>query len=110
MNRVSNSLRISLLCILVAVSVHAQDTRYAPVWEQIPGPPCAGIPQWNSPGPPGTCSDFELNEWLRDITHWRMEHRIRVGYDDALYREPALLWTQSSFVQPQMMVHDRMFY
>jgi formylglycine-generating enzyme required for sulfatase activity len=53
---------------------------------------------------------LQINEWLHEIEHWRLERRIRVGYEDSLYREPALLWTQSSFVQPQMMVHDRKFY
>jgi formylglycine-generating enzyme required for sulfatase activity len=53
---------------------------------------------------------MQISEWLRDITHWRAERLIRVGFDDSLYRDPALLWTQSSFVQPQMMVHDRKFY
>ena len=35
---------------------------------------------------------------------------MRVGYDDAQYKRPELTWTQSSFVQPQMMIHDRYFY
>ena len=39
-----------------------------------------------------------------------MERRIRVGYDGARYDLPALKWTQSSFMQPQMMVQDRYFY
>jgi formylglycine-generating enzyme required for sulfatase activity len=88
----------------------AQDTLVHPAWEQIPGPTCAAVPEWNAPGPPATCASFQVSEWLRDITHWRAERLIRVGYDDFLYREPALLWTQSSFVQPQMMIHDRKFY
>lgn len=94
-------------CAAVAV---AQDSTVQPVWEQIPGPGCAGIPEWNAAGPPATCTNFQLNDWLREITHWRAERLIRVGYDDVLYRDPALLWTQSSFVQPQMMIHDRKFY
>jgi formylglycine-generating enzyme required for sulfatase activity len=39
-----------------------------------------------------------------------MERRIRIGYDGARYDLPALQWTQSSFMQPQMMVQDRYFY
>ena len=39
-----------------------------------------------------------------------MERRIRIGYNDARYELPALQWTQSSFIQPQMMVQDRYFY
>ena len=39
-----------------------------------------------------------------------MEFLKRLGYDDAEYKRPELLWTQSSFMQPQMMVEDRYFY
>ena len=31
-------------------------------------------------------------------------------FDPARYEMPELKWTQSSFIQPQMMVHDRYFY
>jgi len=53
---------------------------------------------------------LNYHEWLVDITHWRAERRIRIGYDPSRYELPALKWTQSSFMQPQMMVHDRYFY
>ena len=88
----------------------SQDTHVRPVFEQIPGPSCAEVPEWNAPGPAATCSAAQIEDWLHDITHWRNERRIRIGFDDSAYRNPALLWTQSSFVQPQMMVHDRYFY
>jgi formylglycine-generating enzyme required for sulfatase activity len=44
------------------------------------------------------------------VTHWRDERRIRVGYSDELYSLPSLQWTQSSFIQTQMMVEDRYLY
>ena len=96
--------------VLFSGSARSQDTRNSPVFEQIPGPSCATIPEWNSPGPPGTCSASQIDTWLQDITHWRNERRIRVSYDDGLYHQPALMWTQSSFVQTLMMIHDRDFY
>jgi formylglycine-generating enzyme required for sulfatase activity len=88
----------------------AQDTASPPVWEQIPGPKCAPIPEWNSPSAPKTCSKSEIDAWLADVRHWRMERRIRAGYFDSEYARPELNWTQSSFIQPQMMIHDRFFY
>ncbi len=99
-------------CLLLerAPLTWSQDTHVRPVFEQIPGPDCAEVPEWNAPGPAATCSTGQTGDWLRDITHWRNERRIRVGFDDSAYRDPALQWTQSSFVQPQMMVHDRYFY
>jgi len=104
------ALRFSVAFLGLTVAVNAQDTFVRPVFEQIPGPACAAPPEWNAPAPAATCSNAQWSEWLRDIEHWRVERRIRVGYDDSLYQEPALAWTQSSFVQPQMMVHDRKFY
>jgi formylglycine-generating enzyme required for sulfatase activity len=91
------SKRLLCLCfsvVLLSVVARAQDTSYSPKGSQIPGP--------------HDSADFA--KWLADIKHWRMEHRIRMGYDDAEFRRPELQWTQSSFIQPQMMIHDRYFY
>jgi len=49
-------------------------------------------------------------KWIADMKRWRMEYLKRIGYDGAQYERPELKWTQSSFVQPQMMVEDRYFY
>ena len=86
---------ICLACILFACGLaYAQDTGYPAKGAQIPGP--------------ATSADFP--KWLADLKHWRMERRIRIGYDDSEYLRPQLEWTQSSFIQPQMMIHDRYFY
>jgi formylglycine-generating enzyme required for sulfatase activity len=61
-------------------------------------------------GAPEPCKPNEHEIWLADIRHWRDERRIRVGYDGSRYDLPALKWTQSSFIQPQMMIEDRYFY
>src|SRR6476661_5112986 len=57
---------------------------------------------------PATPADFP--QWNADMKRWRMEYLKRLGYEDAEYRRPELLWTESSFMQPQMMVEDRYFY
>ena len=46
----------------------------------------------------------------RGLIEWRREHLIRIGFDDRLYRHPALQWAQANFVHVQMMVEDRYFY
>jgi gamma-glutamyl hercynylcysteine S-oxide synthase len=97
-------------CLSVSLPVAAQDVLHPPKWEQIPGPPCAGLPEWDARSQPAACTPNETAAWLRDIVHWRNERRIRAGYEDSFYRDPATSWTQSSFVQPQMMIHDRYFY
>jgi gamma-glutamyl hercynylcysteine S-oxide synthase len=106
--------RIELLILACALSfcvpgAFAQDVQYSPQGEQIPGPSCAALSQWYG-GKPRTCQPGELAFWLSDIRHWRDERRLRVGFEPGAYDLPALMWTQSSFIQPQMMVHDRYFY
>jgi formylglycine-generating enzyme required for sulfatase activity len=83
---------VFIFCVLAIAG--AQDTHYRPQGSQIPGP--------------AVSADFP--KWLADLQHWRMERRIRIGYDDSEYLRPELAWTQSSFIQPQVMIHDRTFY
>src|SRR5882762_9138745 len=76
---------------------------------QIPSPPCLtlrGI--WL--GGSAACTPATHRDWLADITHWRTERHIYIGYDGSRYALPQLQWAQHSFMQPQMMVHDRYFY
>ena len=95
----------------MAVSIHsgAQDTKYPPQGQQIPGPSCYYVPEWNTDRA-RLCSPDEILAWRQDISRWRDEERRRMGFDDAAYWLDALKWAQSSFIQPQMMVHDRYFY
>ena len=87
----------------------AQDTLYHPTGQQIPPPPCMYLhDKWE--GPPVVCPPMIHEHWIADLQHWRTERLIRVAYDPSRYELPALKWTQTSFLQPQMMVHDRYFY
>jgi formylglycine-generating enzyme required for sulfatase activity len=92
MNRIL--LVIGISCFLVLGIACGQDSQFSPKPSQIPGPAAS--------------ADFP--NWLADIKHWRMERRIRIGYDGSEYERPELKWTQSSFIQPQMMIHERYFY
>ena len=90
-------------------AANAQSAFFGPRGQQFPAPACyANRPIWT--GGYVACSPANHANWLADMSHWRMEERIRIGYDPARYEMPALKWTQSSFMQPQMMVHDRYFY
>jgi formylglycine-generating enzyme required for sulfatase activity len=76
---------------------------------QIPSPPCLTIRGiWL--GGSAACTPSTHRDWLAEITHWRTERRIYIGYDGTRYGLPQLQWAQHSFMQPQMMVHDRYFY
>jgi hypothetical protein len=59
---------------------------------------------------PPPCPASIHERWLSDLEHWRTERRIRAAFDASRYYLPALRWTQSSFMQPQLMVHDRYFF
>ena len=56
------------------------------------------------------CSEEDLRVWQSDMRQYRLEKRMRVGYDGYRYEVPVFKWTQSSFIQPQLMVQDRYFY
>src|ERR1035437_5862696 len=82
------------LLVLFVCTLAAQDTRYPPQREEIPGPP----------------DPSASSSWLADLQHWRHETLIRVGYNGSQYSRPELKWAQRSFIQPQMMIEDRYFY
>ncbi len=100
---------VPILAVGLAWTASAQDWLYLPKEQQIPVPACLTLRNaWESDTSP--CTAETHSEWLETVTHWRTERLIRVGYDGSRYAVPALKWTQSSFIQPQMMVHDRYFY
>ena len=107
-------MKLRLVCLAgfgVALSVvaAAQDTAFGPRGQQFPPPDCMNLHHaWE--GTQTTCPPFMHERWLSDLQHWRAERLIRIAYDGSRYAMPELEWTQSSFMQPQMMVHDRYFY
>jgi len=107
---------LSLICLLAIAFpasrlLLAQDSAFHPRGEQIDLPPCALPPDDDSSVKKTVvCTEHEISLWLTDVSRWRHERLIRVGYDPAAYAAPQTRWTQSNFVQTQMMVHDRYFY
>jgi formylglycine-generating enzyme required for sulfatase activity len=100
---------LGILAISLALCAKSQDTQYPPRGQQIPPPNCMNLHNaWE--GPQATCPPFMHERWLKDLDHWRAERRIRTTYDPSRYESSALQWTQSSFIQPQMMVQDRYLY
>ena len=113
------NLFLAMLRVLILTSgaefVLGQDTQYVSrptsYYEApIHAPGCMDAPLKDEYDAALDCLPGSHDEWLKDVTRWRMERRIRIGYNDARYTLPALRWTQSSFMQPQMMIEDRYFY
>jgi iron(II)-dependent oxidoreductase len=111
---VSGSLWLAVAAI--AIAAQAQDTNYvtraSSYYEStIAPPPCLSLPLQDELETRSLeCPPDAHEVWLKDVTHWRTERRIRIGYDSSRYAMPALQWTQSNFMQPQMMVEERYFY
>ena len=112
MVRTAYSLRSAGLGLILACCTSpalAQDTAYAPRGQQIPPPACMNLHNaWE--GNQGGCPPFVHVNWLSDLQHWRTERRFGSPTIHRVTSMPALRWTQSSFIQPQMMVQDRYFY
>jgi iron(II)-dependent oxidoreductase len=74
----------------------------------INGPECLAYPslafRWTE------CDDTGHRSWLAQIRAWRTERRVRIGLDVSRYDDSRLKWTQSAFIQPQVMVEDRYLY
>ena len=48
--------------------------------------------------------------WREQLTRWRDEARLRLAYDDRLYRRTDLAWTRSCFVVAQVWLWDELLY
>lgn len=109
--------RICILCaafflLTFSTGLFAQDTKFPPQSEQIPGPDQAktGTGQCCYGTNEKKAAAEAFQAWIEDVRHWRHERLIRMGYNGAEYDRPELKWAQSSFIQPQMMIEDRYFY
>jgi iron(II)-dependent oxidoreductase len=101
---------LTIAACLTAVAAAAQDTQFHPENQQIPGHECNYLYHlWDGASQPG-CRPNAHAHWLYDLRHWRSERLIRIAYDGSRYSLPEFQWTQSSFIQPQAMVHDRTFF
>jgi hypothetical protein len=103
---------VFIFVCFIALRLLAHDTKFQPAGEQIRRPEVAVINEDNcchltdEVREPGAA----FQTWIEDVRHWRAERRIRIGHDGSQYERPELTWTQSSFIQPQMIIEDRYFY
>ena len=102
---------LSLLAAIFIAQANAQGGGLGgnPQGQLLLPPPCLAPSPITRPGA-AACTPSTHRDWLADITHWRTERLIRTGYDGSRYNLPQLQWAQHSFMQPQMMVHDRYLY
>ena len=53
------------------------------------------------PGPANTDPET-LASWHADMQTWREQYKKSTKYSGAIYEDPQLKWTQTSYMQPQM--------
>jgi len=101
------ALSLSLVLLSTLGILSAQDTKVRPQGSQFPGP----VQSWSTEATQSQQdSSAAFEAWIKELRAWRYERLTRMGYDDAEYRRPELLWTQRNFVQPQSMVEERYFF
>jgi formylglycine-generating enzyme required for sulfatase activity len=99
----------AVLSSLAAVMVARAEAQFGnPTGQLLPAPPCLTLGTITRPT--SACTPSSHRDWLTEITHWRTERLIRIGYDGSRYNLPELQWARHSFMQPQMMAHDRYLY
>jgi hypothetical protein len=108
MNVGQKAVAVASAVMILCSWMSAQDSHYWPEGQQILPEKCL-VQRTDGGTAANPCTVQSHEAWLADITHWRTERRIRIGYNAARYDLPALKWAQSSFIQPQMMVQDRYF-
>jgi gamma-glutamyl hercynylcysteine S-oxide synthase len=102
---------VAAICCACSLGMHAQiDYPHLKLTtEGITAPDCNDVGKLLIGGTQ-TCSPQGYQTWLSELRGWRTNRHIRMGYNSDMYDLPALQWTQSSFIQPQMMMEDRYFY
>jgi iron(II)-dependent oxidoreductase len=107
------SLKVSILlaamCTSLAASAQIDYPHLKLNTEGLSAPDCNDVPKLLIGGT-RACSAQEMSTWLDEMRGWRENRHIRMGYSADMYALPALKWTQSSFIQPQMMMEDRYFF
>eukprot|EP01052_Picozoa_sp_SAG31_P019029 SAG31_NODE_1371_length_8605_cov_20.357630_6_plen_176_part_00 len=58
------------------------------------------------PGPANASDRATLRAWHTDMIGWRAAYRNSTKYTGAVYDDPQLTWTQTSYMQPQMRECD----
>ncbi|WP_336964552.1 formylglycine-generating enzyme family protein [Sphingobium aquiterrae] len=76
----------------------------------ISGPACLAVDGPFTAARWAGCSQADYDRWYDGVKAWRDEQRDRIAFDDRHYREAALAWTRSAFIQTQAMMEDRYLY
>ena len=60
--------------------------------------------------PPRGTAPGASAQWLGAVTGWREACQAEQRYNGSIYRDPALQWTQTSWIQPQVHPYDNFIY
>src|SRR2546426_10978523 len=106
-----NALPLATVIVLVAGMMSAQDTKYPPQGEQIPGPDYYDESEHCCYSASQPRSREEIaREWLADVEHWRLGDPIWMGVDGVRDAPPGAPRAQSRFFHPPKRVQKRFFF
>jgi hypothetical protein len=60
-------------------------------------------------GPPSNSKD-DFKAWFQGMKSARDKFTQSVKYNDSYYSDPRARWVVSNFIQPQVMVHDKLLF
>ena len=58
----------------------------------------------------GPTNSSSFASWYRDMVKERNRILSDIQFDDSLYKDTDLAWASINYIQPQVMVHDKMLY
>ncbi len=94
------------ILLAAAISTYSFSSK---IWAQAVEPK-----NWSHEMLTGPAHPEDTKKWHADLDSWRQQtHNDFFAQDpnwDRNYKNPKLLWTQTNFVQPQVMAHDRYLY
>lgn len=67
-------------------------------------PSIPDIPGEQLQGPTNPADPASVEEWRQALVTWRTRMRKKIAYNGSIYDVPELKWTQTSYIQPQMLV------
>ena len=104
-------LAASPLAVLAVLALVAARPFELPLHGDGHGPPAiADDPGEQIPGPANPSDLASVAAWRQAMLEWRARMRAKIGYNGSIYDVPALKWTQTSYIQPQMHPYDRYFF
>ena len=58
----------------------------------------------------GPSSPADFNTWYENLASWKETTLAEINFNGSIFEVPEILWTQTTFMQPQIHPYDQFFY